>query len=206
MEEVLDLYEQPYQADEPVVCFDETSKQLIEEIRPATPLAPGQVAHQDYEYQRNGVVNLFMFFEPLRAWRHIQVTAHRTSQDFAHCMRWLVDTVYPHARCIHLVLDNLNVHAPASLYLTFPPADARRILARLRFHHTPKHGSWLNMAEIELSVLSRQALDQRIPDVTHLTRIIWLYEANRKLLTVNWQFTTADARIKLRRLYPSIST
>jgi hypothetical protein len=206
MEEVLELYEQPYKPDEPVVCFDETSKQLIQEVRLPTPTAPGQVAHQDFEYQRNGVMNLFMFFEPLAAWRHVQATEHRTSQDFARCMLWLVDTVYPKARCIHLVLDNLNIHSPASLYLTFPPAEARRILARLRFHHTPKHGSWLNMAEIELGVLSRLALDQRIPDLTHLNRIIWHYEANRnkKHATVNWQFTTADARIKLRRLYPSI--
>lgn len=207
MEEVLDLYEQPYNPAEPVVGVDETSKQLIQEVRLPTPAAPGQVAHQDYEYQRNGTRNLFMFFEPLAAWRHIQVTEHRTSQDFAHAMRWLVDTVYPNARCIHLVLDNLNIHSPAALYETFQPAEARRILARLRFHHTPKHGSWLNMAEIELSVLARLALDQRIPDPTRLNRIIWHYEANRnqQAATVHWQFTTADARIKLRRLYPSIS-
>jgi hypothetical protein len=207
MEEVLDLYEQPYNAAEPVVCFDETSKQLIQEVRAPTPAAPGQAAHQDFEYQRNGTRNLFMFFEPLAAWRHIQATEHRTCQDFARCMQWLVDNVYPQACCIHLVLDNLNIHSPASLYETFQPAEARRILARLRFHYTPKHGSWLNMAEIELGVLSRMALDQRIPDPTHLNRIIWHYEANRnkKRATVNWQFTTPDARIKLRRLYPSIS-
>lgn len=208
MEEVLSLYEQPYNAAEPVVCFDETNKQLIEEICPPIPAAPGQIAKQDYEYQRNGTMNLFMFFEPLAAWRHIQATQQRTCQDFARCMRWLVDTVYPPAHCIHLVLDNLNIHSAASLYATFQPAEARRILARLRFHYTPKHGSWLNMAEIELSVLSRLALNQRLPDLTHLNRVIWLYEANRnkKRSTVNWQFTTADARIKLRRLYPSISS
>jgi len=207
MEDVLDVYEQPYNAAEPVVCFDETSKQLIQEVRLPTPAAPGQVAKEAYEYQRNGTRNLFMFFEPLAAWRHIRATDHRTSQDFAHCMQWLVDNVYPHARCIHLVLDNLNIHSPAALYETFQPSVARRILARLRFHHTPKHGSWLNMAEIELGVLARLALDQRIPDPTRLNRIIWHYEANRnkKRATVNWQFTTADARIKLRRLYPSIS-
>jgi hypothetical protein len=207
MEEILDLYEQPYNAAEPVVCFDETSKQFIQEVRLPTPAAPGQVAHQDYEYQRNGTCNLFMFFEPLRAWRHIQATQRRTCQDFAHCMQWLVDNVYPDVRCIHLVLDNLNIHSPAALYETFQPAQARRILARLRFHYTSKHGSWLNMAEIELGVLSRLALDQRIPDLSHLNHIIWLYEANRnkKGASVNWQFTTTDARIKLRRLYPSIS-
>ena len=207
MEDVLDLYEQPYNAKEPVVCFDESSKQLIQEIRSSTPLAPGCVAKQDYEYQRNGVCNLFLFFEPLASWRHIQPTLHRTSQDFAHCMRWLVDVAHPDADCIHVILDNLNIHAAASLYETFEPQEARRILKHLCFHHTPKHGSWLNMAEIEFSVVSRLVLQERIPDMAHLGRLIWLYEAerNRKQATVNWQFTTADARIKLRRLYPSIS-
>jgi hypothetical protein len=208
MEEVLDLYEQPYNQQEPVVCFDETSKQLISEVRPPTPPAPGQPAHEDFEYQRNGTRNLFMFFEPLAAWRHVQTTEHRTAQDFAHAMQWLVENVYPLARCIHLVLDNLNIHSAAALYQTFQPAEARRILSRLRFHHTPKHGSWLNMAEIELSVFSRGPLNQRIPDPTQLNRLIWRFEAdrNKKRSTVNWQFTTTDARIKLRRLYPSISS
>ena len=207
MEEVLDLYERPYNGQEPVVCFDESSKQLIEEIRASTPPAPRNVAKQDYEYKRNGTRNLFMFFEPLAAWRHIQPTLQRTSEDFAHCMQWLVDEVYPHAACIHLVLDNLNTHAAASLYETFKPVEARRILTRLRFHFTPKHGSWLNMAEIEFSVLFRLVLGQRIPNATQLSHSIWLYEAerNKKNATVNWQFKTADARIKLRRLYPSIS-
>lgn len=207
MEDVLDVYERPYTAQEPVVCFDETSKQLIAEVHAPTPPVPGRVAKQDYEYKRNGTRNLFMFFEPLRAWRHIQPTLRRTSQDFAHCMQWLVDQVYPRAACIHLVLDNLNTHSAAALYETFKPAEARRILMRLRFHYTPKHGSWLNMAEIEFSVLSRLVLKERIPDAAQLSRSIWLYEAerNNKRTTVNWQFTTADARIKLRHLYPSIS-
>ncbi len=207
MEDVLDLYEQPYNAAEPVVCFDETSKQLIADVRVPTPPAPGQVAHQDFEYQRNGTRNLFMFFEPLAAWRHIHATERRTSQDFAHCMQWLVDTVYPHAQVIHVVLDNLNTHSPAALYETFKPGEARRLLRRLHFHYTPKHASWLNMAEIELSVLSRLALNQRIPNPTQLNRVIWFFEAdrNKKRASVHWQFTTADARIKLQHLYPSIS-
>lgn len=194
-----------YNPKEPVVCFDESSKQLIEEMRTPKPTAPGRVAKQDYEYKRNGVCNLFLFFEPLASWRHIQPTLPRTKEDFAHCMCWLVNVVYPHADCIHVVLDNLNIHAAASLYETFKPPEARRILKRLCFHHTPKHGSWLNMAEIEFSILFRLALGERIPDLPQLCRAIWLYEAqrNKKQAPVNWQFTTADARIKLRRLYPS---
>jgi len=207
MEEVLDVYEQPYNAQEPVVCFDETSKQLIQEVRLPTAVAPGQVAKQDFEYQRNGTRNVFMFFEPLAAWRHVYTTQQRTAQDFAHAMRWLVESVYPNARCIHLVLDNLNTHCAAALYQTFAPAQARRILSRLRFHYTPKHGSWLNMAEIELSVLARGPLNQRIPNPTQLDLAIWRFEAqrNKKQAAVNWHFTTANARIKLRHLYPSIS-
>jgi hypothetical protein len=207
MEEVLDVYEQPYNADEPVLCFDETNKQLIQEVRVPTAPAPGHVAKQDFEYQRHGTRNVFMFFEPLAAWRHVQTTQQRTAQDFARAMYWLVQTVYPKARCIHLVLDNLNTHCAASLYQTFEPAQARRLLSRLRFHYTPKHGSWLNMAEIELSVLSRGPLNQRIPTPTQLNLAIWRFEAqrNKKQASVNWQFTTADARIKLRHLYPSVS-
>jgi hypothetical protein len=207
MEDVLDLYERPYKPQEPVVCFDESNKQLIEETRLGTPPAPGCVAKQDYQYKRNGTRNLFLFFEPLASWRHIQPTLRRTKEDFAHCMRWLSEVVYPDAECIHVVLDNLNTHSAASLYETFKPEDARYILKRLRFHHTPKHGSWLNMAEIEFSVLFRLALNERIGDMPQLCRAIGLYEAhrNKKRATVNWQFTTADARIKLRRLYPSIS-
>lgn len=176
-------------------------------MRAPVATAPGHIAKQDFEYQRNGTRNLFMFFEPLASWRHVQTTAQRTAQDFAHAMRWLVDTKYPQARCIHLVLDNLNTHCAASLYQTFEPAVARHILSRLRFHYTPKHGSWLNMAEIELSVLSRGPLNERIGNPTQLNLAIWRFEAqrNKKQATVNWQFTTADARIKLRHLYPSIS-
>lgn len=208
MEDVLDLYERPYNAKEPVVCFDESSKQLIQEVRLGTPTSPGCIAKQDYEYKRNGVRNLFMFFEPLASWRHIQPTVHRTQEDFAHCMLWLCDVVYPEADCIHIVLDNLNIHAAASLYQTFKPQEARRILKRLCFHHTPKHGSWLNMAEIEFSVLFRLVLSERIGDMPQLCRSVWLYEAerNKKRATVNWQFTTPDARIKLKRLYPCTST
>lgn len=206
MENVLDVYEQPYNPLEPVVCFDESSKQLIADVRPSSLPQPGQVARQDSEYQRNGTANLFMCFEPLAAWRHITVTDHRTRQDFAHQIRFLVDTVYPQASCIHLVLDNLNTHSAASLYDTFSPAEANRLLKRLSFHYTPKHGSWLNMAEIEFSVLSRLALDQRIPTISDLIRIVARFEADRnaKAASVNWRFTTADARIKLARLYPSI--
>jgi hypothetical protein len=206
MENVLDGYEPPYNPLEPVVCFDESSKQLIDEVRSPTLPQPGQVARQDSEYQRNGTANLFMVFEPLATWRHITVTDRRTRQDFAHQIRFLVDTVYPQPTCIHLVLDNLNTHSAASLYETFPPAEANRLLKHLTFHYTPKHGSWLNMAEIEFSVLSRLALDQRIPTVSELTRIIGCFEADRnaKRASVNWRFTTPDARIKLARLYPSI--
>jgi hypothetical protein len=206
MEQVLDVYERPYNPLEPVVCFDESSKQLIDEVRVPTLPQPGQVARQDSEYQRNGTANLFMVFEPLAGWRHVTVTDRRTRQDFAHQIRFLVDTVYPHATGIHLVLDNLNTHSAAALYETFPPAEANRLLNRLTFHFTPKHGSWLNMAEIEFSVLSRLALDQRIPSVSELIRVIGRFEADRnaKDASVNWQFTTADARIKLARLYPSI--
>ena len=206
MENVLDSYEQPYNPLEPVVCFDESSKQLIAEVRLPSRPQPGQAARHDSEYQRNGTANLFMCFEPLAGWRHVTITDRRTRQDFAHQMRFLVDTVYPHATCIHLVLDNLNTHSAASLYETFSAAEANRLLKRLSFHFTPKHGSWLNMAEIEFSVLSRLALDQRIPTLSALNRIIGCWEAQRnaKGASVNWRFTTADARIKLARLYPVI--
>jgi transposase len=206
MENVLDVYERPYNPLEPVVCFDESTKQLIADVRTPVPMQPGQVARQDSEYQRNGTANLFMYFEPLRGWRHVTLSDRRTRQDFAHQIRFLVDTVYPHATCIHLVLDNLNTHSLASLYETFSPAEANRLSRRLTFHFTPKHGSWLNMAEIEFSVLSRLALDQRIPTLSTLNRIVGCWEASRnaKGASVNWRFTAQDARIKLARLYPSI--
>jgi len=205
MEDILDLYELPYDPAHPVVCFDETSKQLVQETRAPVPAKPGQVARYDYEYRRNGVRNLFLFFEPLAGWRQVQVTERRTSQDFAQAMKWLVDEAYPQAQRIRVVLDNLNTHKPAALYEAFPPEEARRLVKRLGFHYTPKHGSWLNMAEIEWSVFSRKCLRKRIPNEETLTTEISALaeERNRCHTTVHWQFTTEDARIRLRRLYPS---
>lgn len=204
MEDVLDMYEQPYDPTQPVVCFDETSKQLIAETRPPLPAAPGQVERYDTEYQRNGTRNLFMFFEPLAGFRHVTVTGQRTIPDFAECMRLLVDELYPTATRIRVVLDNLNTHKPASLYATFPPDQANRLLKRLEFHYTPRHGSWLNMAEIEFSVFSRQCLAARIPDESTLKTQLAALEAERnaKHATVDWQFTSPDARCTLKRLYP----
>jgi hypothetical protein len=206
MEEVLDLYTRPADPAYPLVCFDETSKQLIGEIMAPLPAQPGQLERYDYEYVRNGVANLFMFFAPLRNWRHVKVTERRTKADWAYCMRDLVDVHFPTACRIILVEDNLNTHNPAALYEVFEPAEAKRILDRLEFHYTPIHGSWLNMAEIEFSVLSRQCLDQRIPDSTSLECKVtdWEDHRNQAEATVKWRFTTDDARIKLARLYPSI--
>jgi len=206
MEDVLDLYTLPCDPRYPLVCFDETSKQLIGATRTPLPAEPGQPERYDYEYVRNGVANLFMFFAPLHNWRHVKVTEHRTKEDWAYCMRDLVDVHFPDAVRIRLVEDNLNTHDPSALYEVFEPAEAKRILDRLEFHYTPKHGSWLNMAEIELSVLSGQCLDQRIPDLLGLEHAVAAWEADRNAAeaTVNWRFTTADARIKLKRLYPSI--
>jgi DDE superfamily endonuclease len=207
MEDVLDLYTEPYNPKRPKVNFDETSKQLIRETREPLPAAPGRPARYDYEYERNGTRNLFMLVEPQAGWRHITVTERRTMQDFAHQMQWLVDEGYPEATVIRVVMDNLNTHKPASLYETFAPAEARRLLKKLEFHYTPKHGSWLNMAEIELSILSRQCLDRRIPDDATLRREITAYEDTRNVThaTITWRFTTTDAREKLHRLYPSTS-
>jgi hypothetical protein len=207
MEDVLDVYQEPYDEQCPVVCFDETNKQLIAETRPPLPAQPGQVARYDTEYQRNGTRNVFMFFEPLAGFRQVQVTAQRTIPDFAECMRLLSDELYPEAERIRVVLDNLNTHKPASLYATFPPEEANRILKRLEFHYTPKHGSWLNMAEIEFSVFSRQCLDRRIPDELTLKTEIAALEAERNAVgaTVRWRFTSPDARVKLKRLYPVTS-
>ena len=206
MEEVLDLYHLPENARYPTVCFDETSKQLVGEIVTPLPAKPGQPVRYDYEYERNGVQNLFMFFCPLRNWRHVKVTDRRTKADYAHCMRELVDELLPDAHRIRVVQDNLNTHTPTALYSVFPPAEAKRILDRLEFHYTPKHGSWLNMAEIELSVLNRQCLDRRVPDKKTLKQeaTAWAERRNAKGASVNWRFTTEDARIKLKRLYPSI--
>lgn len=206
MEDVLDVYKQPYDPLYPQVCFDECSKQLVAETRLPLPIEPGQPERYDYEYERNGVCNLFLFSEPLRGWRHVTVTDRRTSIDYAQQMKYLVDECYPHAIKILLVHDQLNTHVPASLYKAFEPSEAKRILDKLEIHYTPKHGSWLNMAEIELSVLARQCLDQRIPDKQTLQREVanWELSRNRLCRKIDWRFTTDDARIKLKRLYPSI--
>jgi transposase len=204
MEVILDLYERAYNPVRPLVCFDETTKQLIEETRLPLAMKPGQVQRYDYEYRRNGTRNLFLFFEPLAGWRHIEVTARRTKLDFAYQMRWLVDAAYPHVEGIDVVLDNLNTHTYAALYEAFEPAEARRIARKLTFHYTPKHASWLNMAEIEFSVIARK-LGPRVPDEETLKRKMAAIELSRNHseATVDWQFTTHDARIKLKRLYPS---
>ena len=204
MEDVLDLYAEPYDPDRPVVCFDETSTQLLADTRPPIPVRPGQPRRQDYEYRRAGTRNIFLTCEPLAGWRHVAITERRTMEDFAHQMRWLVDEAYPDAPVVRVVLDNLNTHRMASLYETFPAAEARRIVRRLEFHHTPKHASWLNMAEIEFSVLTRACLQGRNPDETALQRAINAYEVQRNAskATINWRFNTQDARTKLHRLYP----
>ena len=204
MEEVLDLYEQPYTPEEPVVCFDERPVQLISETRHPLPPEPGQPERYDYEYQREGTCNLFAFFQPLMAWRHLKVTAHRTAEDFALCMQYLVDVLFPMAALIHVVLDNLNTHTPAALYQTFAPEEALRILSKLQFHYTPKHGSWLNMVESEFAVLSHQCLNRRIPAMTELQQEVeaWEHQRNQHHATVNWRFSAGDARSKLKRLYP----
>ena len=206
MEDVLDVYQRREDATNPIVCVDETSKQHIQETRHPLPMAQGTPRRYDAEYHRNGVSNLFMIFAPLQGVRHVQVTDQRTSIDFAHICRDIVDLHFPEAERITLVCDNLNTHKPASLYKAFEPDEARRIAKKLQFHYTPKHGSWLNMAEIELSVLSRECLCRRIPDQETLKHEIqaWQNRRNAKRATVKWQFTTDDARIKLKKLYPSI--
>ena len=206
MEDVLEVYHRPYDEKRPLVCLDEASKQLIGEVVQPLPAVPGQPERFDYEYVRNGTANLFMISEPLLGWRSVQVTGRRTAKDFAEVVRWLVEEVHPDAEAVVLVLDNLNTHKPASLYEAFEPERARRIIERLEIHYTPKHGSWLNMAEIELSVLAGQCLDRRIDNAEELCREVsaWEEERNERQVGVNWQFTTADARIKLHRLYPSL--
>mgnify|MGYP003575395477 CR=1 FL=1 len=190
-----------------MVCFDESPYQLVGEVRQPQPLRPGKPQRYDYQYRRNGTCNLFMFFEPRHGWRHVEVTKRRTKQDFARCMQQLVDGYYPEAEVIRVVLDNLNTHTPASLYETFPPAEAHRILQRLEFHYTPKHGSWLNMVEIELSVLANQCLDRRLAEIPTVQWEIatWERHRNEAKATVAWRFTTDKARTKLQRLYPSQS-
>jgi transposase len=205
MEDVLEVYTRPYDPRRPQVCIDETSKQLVAETRVPIPAAPGQPERIDYEYERQGTANLFMVFEPLAGQRRVQVTERRTAIDFAHVIQELVDEQYPQAEKIVLVMDNLNTHKPASLYEAFAPAEARRLTERLEIHYTPKHGSWLNMAETELSVLTTQCLDRRIPDPTTLRQEVAAWEQRRTQArcTVEWRFTTQEARIKLKRLYPS---
>lgn len=206
MEDVLEVYTRPYDPRRPQVCLDETSKQLVAATRTPLPAAPGQPERVDYEYERQGTANLFMVFEPLAGQRRVKVTERRTAVDFAHLIQELVDEQYPQAEKIVLVMDNLNTHTLASLYEAFPPAEARRLMERLELHYTPKHGSWLNMAETELSVLATQCLDRRIPNPRTLTQEVaaWERQRNTAKCRVDWRFTTQDARIKLKRLYPSI--
>ena len=189
-----------------MVCVDETSKQLTAGTRVPIPAKPGQPARHDYEYERNGTVNLFMIFAPLEGWRHVEVTDRHTARDYAQVLKDLADIHFPTARKIVLVQDNLNTHEPASLYKAFPAAEARRLVERFEWHYTPKHGSWLDMAESELSVLSGRCLDRRIPDRSTLTDEVAAWEAsrNKKHVKADWQFTTADARVKLKRLYPAL--
>lgn len=206
MEDVLEVYQRPYDPKRPQVCMDETSKQLLADTRDPLPAQLGHPERFDYEYQREGVANLFMFSEPLMGKRHVKVSQRRTRRDWALAMRDLSDVYYPEAEVIVIVMDNLNTHSPASFYETFDPAEALRLANRFEFHYTPKHGSWLNVAEIELSVLSRQCLDRRIPDQGILDREAkaWEDERNAQVVKVLWRFTTADARIKLKHLYPLI--
>ncbi len=205
MEDVLDLYAEPYDPQRPRVCFDESPYQMVSEVRHPLPMQPGQPQRYDYEYRREGTRNLFMFVQPEAGWRHVKVTERRTKQDFAHCMKELVDIHFPEVKVVRVTLDNLNTHTPAALYEAFEPAEARRILRKLEFHFTPKHGSWLNMAEIEFSVLGGQCLGQRIGDEGTLKSEIaaWEDRRNEQRSTINWQFTVPNAREKLGRLYPS---
>jgi transposase len=206
MEDILALYTQPEDPKRPLVCMDEVPKQLISDVRAPIPAQPGQPHRVDYEYQRNGVANLFLFFEPFQGQRHVKVTNTRTRLDWAEAMRELSDEIHPEAEKIVVVLDNLNTHTPAAFYLAFEPEEARRLVNRFEFHFTPKHGSWLNMAEIELSVLSRRCINRRIPDEQTLRHEVlsWADDRNSKVVKVDWRFSTADARIKLKRLYPMI--
>ena len=213
MEDVLDsvsstgqaLYHEAYDPERPVVCFDETSRQLVEEVRPPIKAKPGRVERYDTEYQRNGTRNRFLFCEPKGGWRHVEVTGRRTAVDFAHQMRWLVEEAYPHARVVRLVLDNLNTRKLGSLYEAFEPSEARRIAKRLEFHYTPTHGSWLNLAEIELSVFSRQCLNRRTADEVLLRQEVAALERERNDAgaVIDWRFSTQDARSKLQHIYPS---
>lgn len=206
MEDVLDLYAEPLDPKRPVVCFDERPYQLVSEVRQPSPAEPGQPERFNYEYQRNGTCNLFTYFQPLAGWRHVEVTDQRTKKDFAGCMKNLVDVHFPDAERIRVVIDNLNIHTPAALYETLEAEQARRILKKLEFHYTPKYGSWLNQVEIELSVLSRQCLERRIPDQETLRHEITAWEELRNIqrAKVNWRFTAEAARTKFERLYPEL--
>jgi hypothetical protein len=204
MEDTLEVYHRPHDPDQPLVCLDETSKQLVAETRTPLPMLPGKPACYDYEYERRGTANLFMLFAPLEGWRHVKVTERRTAVDFAHVLKDLSDIHFASAAKIILLQDNLNTHAPSSLYEAFPPDEARRLVERFEWHYTPKHGSWLNLAESELAVLSNQCLDRRIDDQDMLAREVaaWVARRNIHHAKANWRFTTADARIKLKSLYP----
>ena len=206
MEDVIEVYHRPHDPDRPVVCLDETSKQLIIETRTPIPAKPGQPKRVDYEYKRNGTANLFMMFAPLEGWRAVKVTDQRAAIDYAQMLKELSDMHFPRASRIVLVQDNLSTHKPASLYQAFPAKEARRLVERFEWHYTPRHGSWLDMAESELSVLSCQCLDRRIPDKDSLTKEVsaWQNRRNKKHAKADWQFTTADARIRLKRLYPTL--
>lgn len=204
MEDVLEVYQRPRDPERPVVCLDETSKQMIAETREPIPAKPGQKARHDYQYTRNGVANLFMMFAPLEGWRHVKVTGRHAAVDYAQALKDLSDTHFPGAAKIVLVQDNLSTHKPASLYEAFPAPEARRLVERFEWHYTPKHGSWLDMAESELSVLSTQCLDRRIPDKQKLIDEVaaWEESRNKHHTKADWQFTTEDARVKLKTLYP----
>lgn len=204
MEHVLDMYAQPYDPKRPLVCVDEKPYQLIGETRIPIPAAPGRVERFDYEYKRNGTANIFMAIEPLAGWRRIEITEHRTKVDFANFLKQLVDENYPEAEVIRLVMDNLSTHTMGALYEAFPASEARRIASRIEIHYTPKHGSWLNVAEIEIASLEKQCLDRRIPEFDTLRREgkAWEESRNAECVKVNWQYSTSDARTKLKRLYP----
>jgi len=206
MEDILDLYAEPPDPRRPRVCVDERPYQLVAELRPSRPATPGRSARQDYEYERRGVCNLFVCYCPDEARRQVEVRARRTGEDFAHFIKALLDEHYPQAEKLRLVTDNLNTHKPAVFYQVFPPEEARRLVSKLEWHYTPEHGSWLNMAEIELSVLGRQCLPRRLPDLERLRAEAGAWEATRNGCPsrVDWRFTTNDARIRLKRLYPSI--
>ncbi len=206
MEHILDVYTRPYDPQYPLICMDEVSKQLLRDTREALPAKPGKLERVDYEYERGGVVNVFMFCEPLQGRRWATVTDHRTKADWAQQIKDMVDVRYPRAERIGLVCDNLNVHTPGALYEVFPPDEAKRLADKLELHYTPKHGSWLNIAEIELNVLSRQCLDRRVPDFATLEAEVEAWQRRRNTVgsKVDWRFTTDDARIKLKRLYPSL--